>query len=128
MRWWKNWPEFTVCSCRINAWLNFSSHSWRNATRNWAPASRPENSTGTHFSTDLDQYKNQTMHQQLVHQNITTCLLEIHTDSLFSATQCRLRNASWGAQKSSCVCLEKSLVVWYFSAIWNHTRHCLPSS
>jgi hypothetical protein len=43
-------------------------------------------STGAHFSTDLDQYKNQTMHQQLVHQTNTVCLLEINTDSFFSAT------------------------------------------
>jgi hypothetical protein len=43
-------------------------------------------STGAHFSTDLDQYKNQTMHQQLVHQTYTACLLEINTNSFFSDT------------------------------------------
>jgi hypothetical protein len=64
-------------------------------------------STGAHFSTDLDQYKNQTMLQQLVHQTNTASLLEINTDSFFLATYCRIRNASWGAQKLSSVCLEK---------------------
>jgi hypothetical protein len=43
-------------------------------------------STGAHLSTDLDQYKNQTMHQQLVHQTNTVFFLEINTDSFFSAT------------------------------------------
>jgi len=43
-------------------------------------------STGAHFSTDLDQYKNQRMQQHLVHQTNTACLLEINTESFFSAT------------------------------------------
>jgi hypothetical protein len=43
-------------------------------------------STGAHSSTDLDQYKNQRMQQHLVHQTNTACVLEINTDSFFSAT------------------------------------------